>query len=455
MKKVIVAGVVTPKGLGDALQYYITTKLLNDLLPEAEITLMCPDLINSLFVFENLSINAKLVDLNPAGYLAFRRLLRSSFPLKKHKSTSVKTEITKKRRMKSLRKYLKIIKVIRDTYKKYFTFYNADRFISSVFLRDCRFDAGMVGGHTLGDIIYRYITQYDVFNSVVSGPLVMSPISISKVGLEHFGRGGSIFKKALMVKRLSHSLQKLDFIYTRGPLSLEILRYYLNINEEKTGMALDSGFGARLLSNSFATSKTSARKKRRIIIVPRRDYFYVFNREKLYPLYLKSMTDFILWLSKNFDGEIFLSSQNLVSDAINDINRVLRKRGNNLLLKTLQIFVPTNLVDACKLYSSSDMVVTSRMHGGITALSFGVPVLFVLPSADTKLLDVLSFLGLDINSFLVDMFDVNSLKTENFVSKAENILENLDYYKKIVGFAVNKALPTLELPVKTLIKLSE
>jgi len=133
MKKVIVAGVVTPKGLGDALQYYITTKLLNDLLPEAEITLMCPDLINSLFVFENLSINAKLVDLNPAGYLAFRRLLRSSFPLKKHKSTSVKTEITKKRRMKSLRKYLKIIKVIRDTYKKYFTFYNADRFISSVF----------------------------------------------------------------------------------------------------------------------------------------------------------------------------------------------------------------------------------------------------------------------------------------------------------------------------------
>ena len=132
---------------------------------------------------------------------------------------------------------------------------------------------------------------------------------------------------------------------------------------------------------------------------------------------------------------------------------VLRRRENDSCLKLLQIVIPKNLVEVYELYDSSDMVVTSRIHGGISALSLGVPALFVLPLVETKVLDVLSFLGLDINSFLVDMFDADALKSENIINKIGNILENLDYYKKTVESAVKKALPTLELPVKTLINL--
>lgn len=451
MRKVVVAGVVTPRGLGDALQYCVAVKLLNNLLSEADITLMCPDLKNGLFVFKNLNINANFVDLNPAGYLVLWRLLRSSL-INRHRLRNEKTEVTKKK-VNQLKMHSRIIKTAKRAYEKYFTFYNVDKFIGSGFLRSFQFDAGIIGGHTLGEAIYRYIVEYDMISSVVNGSLVMSPFSVSKVGLEHFGQKTSIFKRTLMIKRLRKSLQRFDFIYTRGPQSLEILRDYLGINEQKIGMALDSGFGLKLIHNSLATSKTLKREKWRIVIVPRKDYFYIYDRKDLYPLYLNTLTDFILWLYENFDCEIVLSSQSIVSDVIHDLMHDLRRRGNDSCLKLLQIVIPKNLVEACELYDSSDMVVTSRMHGGISALSLGVPALFVLPLVETKVLDILSFLGLDINSFLVDMFDADALKSENFVNKIGKILENLDYYKKTVESAVNKALPTLELPVKTLINL--
>ncbi|MHA1827550.1 MAG: polysaccharide pyruvyl transferase family protein, partial [Candidatus Heimdallarchaeaceae archaeon] len=451
MRKVVVAGVVTPRGLGDALQYCVAVKLLNNLLSEADITLMCPDLKNGLFVFKNLNINANFVDLNPAGYLVLWRLLRSSL-INRRRLRNEKTEVTKKK-VNQLKIHPRIIKTAKRAYEKYFTFYNVDKFISSVFLRSFQFDAGIIGGHTLGEAIYRYIVEYDTISSVVNGPLITSPFSVSKVGLEHFGQKASIFKRILMMKRLRNSLRRFDFIYIRGPQSLEILRDYLGINEQKIGMALDSGFGLRLIHNSLVTSKTLKREKRRIVIVPRKDYFYIYDRKDLYPLYLNTLADFILWLYENFDCEIVLSSQSIVSDVIHDLMHVLRRRGNDLCLKLLQIVIPKNLVEAYELYDSSDMVVTSRMHGGILALSLGVPALFVLPLVETKVLDVLSFLGLDINSFLVDMFDADALKSENIINKIGNILENLDYYKKTVESAVKKALPTLELPVKTLINL--
>jgi len=453
MRKVVVAGVVTPRGLGDALQCCVTVKLLNNLLSEADITLMCPDLKNGFFVFKNLNINANFVDLNPTGYLVLWRLLRSSL-INRHKSRSEKTEVTK-RKVNQPRMHSRIIKTAKKVYEKYFTFYSIDKFISSGFLRSFKFDAGIIGGHTLSEPIYRCIVEYDIISSVVNGSLVMSPISISKVGLEHFGQKTSIFKRTLMIKRLRRSLQRFDFIYTRGPQSLEILRDYLGINEQKIGVALDSGFGLRLIHNSPATSKTLKREKRRIIIVPRKDYFYIYDRKDLYPLYLNTLTEFILWLYENFDCEIVLSSQNIVSNVIHDLLHVLRRRKNDSYSKLLQVVIPKNLVEAYELYDSSDIVVTSRMHGGISALSLGVPALFVLPLVDTKVLDILLFLGLDINSFSVDMFDADALKSENIVNKIGNVLENLDYYKKTVEAAVNKALPTLELPVKTLINLLE
>jgi len=120
---------------------------------------------------------------------------------------------------------------------------------------------------------------------------------------------------------------------------------------------------------------------------------------------------------------------------------------------SIQVVKPNNLFDTFKLYGSADLVISSFMHGGITALSLGVPALFVLPRADIKVLDVLSFIGLDTDSFFIDAFNANSLRTENILRKVGKILENLEYYKKTVESVVNRAMPTVELPVKTLANL--
>jgi len=92
------------------------------------------------------------------------------------------------------------------------------------------------------------------------------------------------------------------------------------------------------------------------------------------------------------------------------------------------------------------------MHGGIMALSAGVPTVFAVPSVDVKVLDVLSYLNLDAKYFLIDMFNFNALRAEKLIDRIGTVIENLDYYKRIVESAVNRALPTVELPVRTLAK---
>jgi hypothetical protein len=464
MKKVAVAGAISPRGLGDALQYYILIRMLDNFFSESEITFICPQLKDWLYVFRGVKLNAHLVDLDPAGHLALWHLLRSTIYHKltlQHRQRAVSSSKDNNPQTIS-----KIIRAIGRKYEKHFSTYTVDQHISSGLMRHFAFNAGIFGGHTICGNIYHYILEYKIFRSTVKGPLTMSPISISNIAFERFRRKNSTLKNTLMVKRLKNSLQEFDFIYARGPYSLKTLRNYLNINEEKTDMALDSGFGLRLFySNILTKSKTLRKEKPRIVIIPRKDFFYAYNKENSYELYLKSLVDLIVWLFRNFDVEVYLASQTAVSDikyyggsdqaAIQDVLDLLKKRDGNKFIKHLKIVKPDNLVDACRLYGSADLVLTSRMHGGITALGLGVLAFFILPSADIKVLDVLSFIGLDIDSFFTDAFNANSLRTENILKKVEKILQNLKYYKKIVESAVNGAMPTVELPVRTLINLLE
>lgn len=55
MRDLAVFGLVSPKGLGDALQNSVMVNVLNDLSPESNVTLVCPNLRESLFVFENIA----------------------------------------------------------------------------------------------------------------------------------------------------------------------------------------------------------------------------------------------------------------------------------------------------------------------------------------------------------------------------------------------------------------
>lgn len=455
-----VAGVVTPRGLGDALQYCVTVKLLQKFFHEAEITFLCPDLKSGFFVFKDLNLNVYLLDLGPVGkeYVLFRCLLHQSFL---HKSTLKREEKSQSQSSnEKANMLLRIIRVIKRKPEKYITPYVIDKYVNSFFMKSFSFDASIFGGHTICDF-YPYIYEYEALRSATEGPMVTSPISISKLALEHYEQKNSKFKKTIMLKKLRHSLQKFDFIYTRGLYSLKILRDYLSIDERKIAMALDGGFGAKLIYPGIKSSET-LKKKLKILFIPRKNYFYVYKREDLYKLYLISLVELILWLSKNFDVEVYLTSQtidvkyNVIGSqaAVNDLLSILKKHDNKHL-KYLKSVKPEGLVNACKLSSSMDLVITSYMHGGIMALSLGVPAFFILPSADIKVLDVLSFLGLDVNSFLIDAFAANLLKTENFVNKIGKVVQNLKFHKKSLEHTIKRTLPTIELPVKKLIELSE
>jgi hypothetical protein len=56
-------------------------------------------------------------------------------------------------------------------------------------LKDLRFDAGIVGGHTIVlSSGMRSHAKYEIMRSIIDGPLVMSPISISKLSFESGAR---------------------------------------------------------------------------------------------------------------------------------------------------------------------------------------------------------------------------------------------------------------------------
>lgn len=455
MKKVAVTGMVTPRGLGDALQCSVVVKLVQRFFHKAEVTFLCPDLKSGFSVFKGLNLNVHSLDLDACARLLLPSLLHKSTLKRERKSHSQGSN-------EKANMLLRIIRVIYKKYERYITPYVIDKYVNPSVMKSFSFDASIFGGHTICGGIYLFIHKYEALRSATKGPMGTSPISISKLALQHYEQKNSKFKNGIMLRRLRHSMQKFDFIYTRGPYSLKILRDYLSIDERKIAMALDSGFGAKLLYPGIKPSER-LKKKLKILLFPRKDYFYVYHkREDLYRLYLNSLAELIIWLSKNLDVEVYLTSQTIDvkyermggQTAVNDLLGILKKR-NNRHLKYLKSVKQESLVNAFELSSSMDLVITSYMHGGIMALGFGVPSIFILPSVDTKILDVLSFLGLDVNSFLIDAFAANSLKRENFINKIGKVIENLKFHKKKLDHTMKRNLPTVELPVKKLIEFSE
>ena len=463
LKQIALIGMVSPRGLGDALQYYVTVTQLQKFFNKTEITFFCSGLKSGVFIFKGLNLNARLLDLNPVGsyFLPLRILLRSFLRKRSARSEKIAAATSQIKKDNILLKKIKTIIENGKVAQKYLSSYTIDKYSNSLIMKPFSFDASIFGGHTICGRIYSYIYKYEAFHSVTKGPLVTAPISISRHALVQYWNETSAYKNLKMIKRLKQSLQKFDFIYVRGPYSLRILRDYLSIDEEKTDIALDTGFGVKLIFPEIKAEALQQRKTLRILIIPRKDYFYYFyKKEDAYKLYLESLTKLILWISKNFDVQICLSSQTISEKydvlsseaAVNDLCNVLRKYSSRSL-DDLKVIKPENLINAYNLFSSMDLVISSYMHGGIMALSLGIPAFFILPSMETKVLDVLSFLGLDVKSFFLDMFNVDSLKSEIFINNIRDLLENICHYKKITEHAVDRALITVEAPVKTLIDL--
>ena len=447
-QKIALVSTVSPVGLGDVLQCYVGIRLLNNLLPEADITFVCPDIEEKISVFRDLNFNAHLSSVGLTRANLLKSLLPSAISQKLPSIVNKKT-ITENE-VDTVKPVLNKIRIVgrKCIYSPAFSNY-VDSYIAKALFS---FNAGIFGGHTICTNVYKFISQYETLRSVVKGPILTFPISISKLPLELYGDK--------TWKKLEQSLQKLDFIYVRGPHSLEILRDNLNIDEDRVAMALDSGFGMRLINPDIIAAKGLEKKAIKIVIVPRKDYFYQYNKSNLYKHYLNSVVSLILWLSKNFDAEVYLTNQTVDYDpmgdrtAITDVVRLLKKREkNNRCLKFLRIVESNTLIDAYRLYASADLVITSRMHAGVMALSSDTPVIFLIPSSDVKILDIISFLGLDTKSFLIDIFNFNELKAENLINKTENVIENMEYYRKLIKAAVQKNLPTIENPVRHLAKI--
>ncbi len=461
-KTIAVAGVATPRALGDALQCYVTVKLIQKRFHGTKVMFFCPDLKDGLFVFKDLDLNASLlyssIDRSYILRNFQRRVLSKIFPsnstIEGEKRTTVKIQTKKADAFSNLKHYIK-----EEIFVSYDKYANSGTHLST--MKPFSFDASIFGGHTICASIFPFVHKYEAFRSATRGPMVTSPISISKLALQHYAKKKPTMNK-IMLKRLVRSLQKFDFIYTRGPYSLKILRDYLNINERKLAMALDSGFGAKLICPHIERSNPTE-KTFKILIIPRKSYFYFYEREGLYKLYLNSLAELISWLSRSFDVEIYLTSETIDvkysflggQGAINDLLATLKKRRDKKHFKNLTCVVPESLVSACRLASTMNLVISSRMHGGIMALGSGVPAFFILPSVDTKMLDVLSYVGLDVNSVFINMFDANMLKTENFVSKIGKLVENINPYRDKLEHNVNRALQTIEFPVEKLNELSE
>jgi len=88
--------------------------------------------------------------------------------------------------------------------------------------------------------------------------------------------------------------------------------------------------------------------------------------------------------------------------------------------------------------ASVDLLVTSRMHAGITAMGAGVPALFLLPSEDVKVLDILSFLNLEADDFIIDIFNPKTMRAENIQQKFQSMIDNIGDVKQMVDKGIDE-----------------
>jgi hypothetical protein len=440
MRKIVIAGVSPPSLLGDLLQYYVLFNLLRSQLPQTNIDIICPHCPDGQ------------IDINAHEKLHAINLNLNHVSLVKHylpqRTVSTKTNDLPVEQFHMLGSNPKAL-IGNRIYNSYIL---ARTFGSAIAGSMFSFDGGLLSGHTMCD--YHHFLQYVLLPSIVKGPLVTAPISVSEEALKHISAEHRGFNSILR-----RALESFDFIFLRGTYSLNVLRDEIGVNEEKLGIALDSGFGLKLLQPKPCGTRDLHIDRLKVVIIPRKDYFFSFKRQGLYRYYLKSLVNLIIRLNDlHSDLQICLCSQttldNQLSDqaAIRDLMHMLSNSQEATKVPCPMVIPPTTLGDAYDVFSSADLVITSRLHGGILALNSAVPTFFLLPSGDVKTLDVLSYLHLDSDVYSVDVFSMASLRSLS--EKAEHLLSMGNFHKQIIAKSIDKALPTLQDPIKRLNELT-
>jgi polysaccharide pyruvyl transferase WcaK-like protein len=434
--KILLAGVVAPSGLGDELQYLVGATLITKHLSNAKVDLFIP----------TGSLNAPLT-LIPSSSLI--RVLQG-FPERTSVSNIfrmfVGSGVTKQETQESAspeyntKLSKNLVSRLKDLiYKRYYENAIVTTYVRpavSRFIDGLKYDGGFIGGHTIEyAAFFDYLLTYNCARFVVKGPLITYPVSVSLVGLK---------RRERYLKALRKALQRFDAILVRGRYSYDILTKF--VDPSRLFVTLDSGFGIRILAEN--PGNFVRRRSLVVCIVPRSDYFYFYNLGQLYPRYLLALKHLIRVLISEFDVEIWLVPHTVKSSTrlgdeyvIHDLLGIL----DESLRRNIEIKAPQNIFDSARIFNSCDMVVTSRMHAGIVSLAYGKPTLFFMPRDDVKVLDILSYLGLSVERYIIDSF--NPREYDRLPVMVKDVLFNLSQETKTIEFTIGRHLPDVERPV--------
>ncbi|MFZ8809694.1 MAG: polysaccharide pyruvyl transferase family protein [Pyrobaculum sp.] len=434
--KILVASVVAPNGLGDELQNIVGAVLITKHFSNAKVDMFVP----------TGSLNAPLTLIPSSSSIRILQGFHERTDVFSIFRMFVGSGVTKQKPQKvafpeyntTLSKNL--VSKLKDlVYKRYYENTIMATYVRPPvgrFIDGLKYDGGFIAGHTLEyAAFFDDLLTYNCARFVVKGPLIIYPISASLIGLKHRER---------YLKALRKALQRFDVIFVRGRYSYDILTKF--VDPSRLFVTLDSGFGIRILAEN--PGNFVRRRSLVVCIVPRSDYFYFYNLGQLYPRYLLALKHLIRVLISEFDAEIWLVPHTVKSStrlgdeyAIHDLLGIL----DESLRRNIEIKAPQNIFDSARIFNSCDMVITSRMHAGIVSLAYGKPTLFFMPRDDVKVLDVLSYLGLSEERYIVDSFDPREY--DKLPGIVKDILFNLSRETKTIEFTIGRHLPDIEKPV--------
>lgn len=434
--KILLAGIVAPSGLGDELQYVVGAALITKHFNNnAEIDLFIP----------MGSLNTSHMPI-PSSSIRILQGLPERTRISSISRMFVGGNVTKQISQKSAlsEHYIKssknlVSKLKEHVFKRYYENVIIATYVRPAvgrFVDGLNYDGGFIGGHTIEySAFFDYLLTYSCARTIVKGPLITYPISASLIGLKQRER---------YLKALRKALRSLDIIFVRGRYSYDILTKF--VEPERLLMALDSGFGIKIINKN--PDKIPRRQNLTVCIVLRKDYFYFYGLNHVYPRYLLTLKHLVSVLNNEFDADIWLvphttKSSTCLSDeyAIYDLLKIL----DESLKRNIVVMMPQSVFDSARIFNSCDMVVTSRMHAGIITLAYGKPALFFRPRDDVKVLDILSYLGLGEERYIIDSF--NPREYDRLPGMVKSVLFNLSRETKSIESTINRHLPDIEKPV--------
>lgn len=425
----VVIGVYPSYGLGDLLQYFTAAMLIRKHLRDVKLSISIPNADLAQLQLSKLTHNIINIEESIIRLPLFKR--RKTYFSKNYfkGKNSGKTESIIPKKLKLLACSSVYPALSRAQIQQY--------------------DIGIIGGHSIDDNaviksgVISAITFYKCARAIVRGVLAIFPCSVTE----------RIFKlDERMLRTLKSAINKVDVVFVRGYYSEAVVSKLTDVS--RVVVSPDTSFAIRPVIKTLGLNPVPKSKEEsalRLTIVPRKEYFFSFNAYRNYVTYLRALRSLIQYAKHIYGAKIAFTPYNLKLGAFSDIAAM--RDAVRLLSNTskIEICIPKNLFEGISIIASSDIVITSRLHAGLVALSYGIPTIFVLPKNDVRVRDVFTLLDIDLNTLFIDI--LNSRSLEEIPLRVAEILENIEEYKSIIRNSVNKVISKVELSAKLFAKL--